>query len=768
MDKKFLLKSGAALALCMFATACSHNDFMEEQQTKVEEFADNFQALVMGGKEVNPNQTWNTAVSTTVSVSVDMNYDEEYNVYIYQRAPLINKSAAFIGHVSLKSGQTKRITIAKPMNVTLLYAACYDKNGHAIVKDFPAAGTEAEVAFGEKVAYSARSRSVTEGYRWSVTPLAMPDLTRFTTGDLIEMQADFNTNYMQADGTEKHLIISDSYNGNIARIQSYANQSVYVTGTWTVNEDQRCTGNSVIVVGPTGKIVVPSGCMLSTNANNEAQTTGMIYVMPGGQIEGDGLLQFSNGTQTYSYNAGYINVAEVNINGGTWYNAGTIGNTLPPALTGPGGTEVRPSKFINLGHAKLASMSGAGIALENACNLEVVGLLELGKTSKMDNNSYVKCGSLNLGGSNNGGIVFLLGENAYLQVTEKVVGINNFGVWGPNTENDAYAYLEVPYNYSERAINWTDDLPSTFCLDKVCAVPTGDYEVVDLASNPSAYIYNPRGVPASALLLTWMNGKKENGNGSNGIDDGNLAGHTRSCIWATSVTVTPGDENCGIIIEPGSDPDPQEPDPDIPTPPGEPDPPANTNWVYYAFEDLGGSKDFDFNDVVIRVSTPINGVSQVYLLAAGGELNSVVTLDGEPFGREVHEVMGAGAHRITNTKSATVLPVTFRWLGEVTLSGNQTPATLPFGLNVFNSDGSSRSVIASRINANMSSSQEEFSATPLYLVINGDSEGKWFWPRELVNITTAFNDFSTWGSTLDSGTTWYMPANAKQGSVVSW
>ena len=768
MGRRFLLKGVSAVAFCALFAACSHDvDLAAEQQATVEEFTGNFETYVMGGQAINPEQTWTTATTTTVKVSVNLDYDAEYNVYIYQSAPLIDKDAAFIGHVALKSGETKEVAIARPTSATLLYAACYDKNMHAVVKDFAVVGNAGEVAFGEPRV--AATRGFSTGYRWSVAQKAMPDLTTFTTGTLYEMQVEFNTNgaglpVNQADGSEKHLKITGTYSGSIARIQSYDRQSVYVTGTWTVPTDQRCTGNSVIVVGNGGKIIIPSGHMLSTNANNEAGTTGMIYVMPGGSIEGDGQLQFSNGTQTYSYNAGNINVADLNINGGVLYNAGTIGDTKAPALTGPAGTPDNPSKFINAGNAKFASTGGAGLSIENACNLEVVGLMELGNTSKMDNGSYIKCGQLKLAGSNHGGIVFLMGENAYLRVTEKVAGINNFGMWGPNTGNNVKAFLEVPYNFNERAINWTDDMPSTFCLDNVCAVLPDDYEIVDLSSNPyHQYIYNPRGIPASALLLTWMNAKKENGNGYNGVSDANLDGHTRSCTWSKSVTVTPQtEEGCGATVSESRDPNPQQPDPETP------EVPATTNWVYYAFEDLGGTKDFDFNDVVLRVSTPVNNVSKVYILAAGGELNSIVTLDGAHFGQEVHAAIGAPDHTITNTKSASVSTSSFKLLGEVTLQSGQTPATLPFGLDVLNNDGTSRNVIASRINGNMSVKQDSYGKAPLYLIINGDANGKWFWPRELSNITTVFKGFTSWGATLNENTTWYMPANADDAKVVKW
>ena len=825
MNMNFLQKGFAALAVCLVITACSHDmDFVEEQQTKVEEFNENFKAYVMGGQEVNPNQNWSTAVSTPISISVDLDFDAEYNVYIYQAAPLVNKQTAFIGQATVKSGETKAITIARPADAAYLYAACYDKDMHAIVKPFIVKAKGTEVVFSNKTAATARdiTRGTTTGHRWSVTPRNMPDLDRYTLEPLYEMKEAYNSNgagleFNQADSSERHLKITGEYSGSIVRLQSYANQSVYVSGTWTVPEDQRCTGESVIIVGDGGKIVIPEGHMLSTNANNAEGTTGMIYVLPGGTIEGAGTLQFSNGTQTYSYNAGTIKVKNININGGTLYNAGTIGidgetdATKLPYLTGPAGIDPAPSKLINLGHCTLDRMDGAGIALENACNMKVINDLCLGKTSKMDDGSYIECGDLELNGSNNGGVILYMGNSAYMNCLGNFA-VLNFGVWGPNESTSATtrALFKINSctntNLNGRAgCNYTDRFPSTFMLDNVELIipenfPTGpDYAYNGNATNLNyglGYIdQNASTYRAKLLFHGWFNGYgcrltkgdcydfqmvhdwgfdengqwypaeyapvwKENETLTIFGDDSRA-----TCIYGSSpsYTVTVDDsENCGTTINKGRDIDPTEPDPVIP------EVPATTNWVYYAFEDLGGSKDFDFNDVVIRVSTPVNNVSKVYILAAGGELNSVVTLNGEEFGSEVHEAIGAAAHTITNTKSATVSTSSFKLLGEVTLTSGQTPATLPFGLKVLNSDGTTRSVISSRINNNMSTDKSRYSQVPLYLVVNGDANGKWFWPRELTNITTAFKNFTTWGATLNEGTTWYMPANATDGKVVSW
>ena len=304
MKKKYLMNAVAVLALGLTAASCS-----KDVDISKSDIVGNAETAL--GVKIAPDQDWIMAASTNVNVSVNLDYGAEYTVYIFADEPLTS-NADYIGSATLVSGESVNITVARPSGAGMLYAACYDKDNHAIYKSFAVRTSGTSVAFGESATTTKGLRRATStGNRWSVTPLNMPDLSAYTTGNLIEMQEEINGNgaglpINQADGREAHLKITGSYSGSIARIQSYANQSVYVTGTWTVPEDQRCTGNSAIVVGNGGKIIVPSGCTLSTNANNNEGTTGMIYVMPGGVIEGDGQVQFSNGTQTFSYNGGNI------------------------------------------------------------------------------------------------------------------------------------------------------------------------------------------------------------------------------------------------------------------------------------------------------------------------------------------------------------------------------------------------------------------------------------------------------------------------------
>lgn len=794
------MKGMVALAFGLVAVSCNKSDIFnpyaqqEENEKKSETaFAEN----VMDGQSIDANQTWSTASTLPVKVTVDLNYGEDYTVYFYTSTPLLDTSARYIGSGTVKSGSTTTVSVTLPAGAATLYAALYDKDSHAICKPFVFNGTESEVVFSNKentTASNTPRRAVSTGNRWSVTPQNMPDLSAYTTGTLYEMEEAFNTNgntvVNQADGSEKHLKITGNYSGSIARIQSYANQSVYVTGTWTVPEDQRCTGNSVIVVGKGGKIVVPSGHLLSTNANNNEGTTGMIYVMPGGVIEGDGQLQFSNGTQTYSYNGGNITVKNININGGTLYNAGTLGKATntTTALEGPGGTPEHPSLLVNLGQAYFTSTSGAGLAIHNACNIYVTGDMAIGNSSKMDNGSYIECGTMHLNGSNNGGIVLNMGNAAYVNCKGNL-SVNMFGVWGPTSNNGGTINNAIFKIGGCNYCNYTSGDATQFMLDHVELILPSNYPTgVDYGYNGSEANkdYNLGYIDANAptyaaknLLYGWFNGyscRLINGDNYNfeqvvtghvqvneyyGYDTYAYVPHWKSntsktsfnddsratCIYGTSpsYTVTKDEtENCGIEFEKKKDPDP--------TP----------NYIYYAFEDLGTTNDFDFNDVVIRVSTPdAQGKSTVELMCAGGTMSTVVTYgtgdNPRIIGSEVHEALGASSYKVmVNTGSGETksFPVT---LGTIEGLNAQTDmANLPFGIKCEGNNGQVIKVVRSVANNGKA---------PLVIVVSGDENGKWYWPTEFTNISIAYPGFGAWGADVESNTDWYKNA---AGSVYAW
>ena len=755
MKKKYLMSGLAVLALGLTIAGCSKESGLGES-----DYVSNAEKVF--GVQIDPNHDWNMVTSSKVNVSVNLDYGAEYTVYIFADEPL-NSDANYIGSATLVSGESTTISVARPIGAAVLYAACYDKDNHAIYKSFPVRISGAEVTFGDTTNTRGTRRATSTGNRWSITPQDMPDLSAYTTGTTVITAGNNNTD--PANPVEHYEIPEGTtWTANIPKIQSASGVSVYVNGTWTLTENQSVNGNCAIVVGPNGVINVPSGLALNTNANNNEGTTGMIYVQPGGVIQGDGEMNFNNGTQTYSYNAGTITVKNININGGTLYNAGDIGseNGVKPDLVGPGGTPENPSKLINFGHGYFNSIGGAGMAIENACNLYVTGLLELGNNSKMDDRSYIECGSLKLGGSNNGSLILYMGNAAYMNCKGNV-SINNFGVWGPigtNVNNAIFKINGCDYcNYTP-----TDD-PSYYMVDNVeLIIPDPFFDdgvknfytggVAGQLNSWHADYYN------ALLFYGWFNGQ-----GCKGIDSNNYEWH--DAVWASdgdpnvnggwyevtpqghylkadatyymvdesratctygtspsySVTVDETD-NCGVNIDKGTN---QKPSPIVYT---------------YAFEDTFMG-DYDMNDVVLQVWEENERV-YVKLCCTGASYDLYVYLGNVVLfgGREVHAVLGGTAGKFINTGSGSdKFETCSTYTTDIAKPNGFDAATADFWINS----------PAGEIHVGTTQNTRQIGHAPYGLRIPGE----WKWPMEWTPVNEAYEYFSGYAANKYTNTDWY-------------
>ena len=129
MMKISRIKVLAAVAICLTAASCS-----EESNDIEQELRDNFKALVMGGREVDSLQDWSTASGLDVKIAVDYGNTSVYKVYILPSPALYDSEAAYLGMARVNSGESKTITISRPADNALLYAVCYDSDGHAVCK----------------------------------------------------------------------------------------------------------------------------------------------------------------------------------------------------------------------------------------------------------------------------------------------------------------------------------------------------------------------------------------------------------------------------------------------------------------------------------------------------------------------------------------------------------------------------------------------------------------------------------------------------------
>jgi spermidine/putrescine-binding protein len=139
-------------------------------------------------------------------------------------------------------------------------------------------------------------------------------------------------------------------------------------------------------------------------------------------------------------------------------------------------------------------------------------------------------------------------------------------------------------------------------------------------------------------------------------------------------------------------------------------------------------------------------------MCVGNTIKTNVLYNGEPFGDEVHSVIGVSQNKTVNVSEVTRV---FAKLGEITFNDSQARIdNLNFSLRTTDSNGTVSTL--------------ETGETPLYMMINGSADRRWFWSAEGVNIGVAYPQFSSWASDMHSNLRWYDASNAVSTKVVSW
>ena len=546
----------------------------------------------------------------------------------------------------------------------------------------------------------------------------------------------------EPEGNDRlRLSISNDYTGYLPSLGIRGNMGVYVTGTWTLSFNQRVSNGNAIVVGSGGRMIIPKGMKLSASPFGNGGT-GYIYVMPGGEIAGEGAVEYATGSSTYSYNSGTIRTSEIRLTGSSLYNAGVLGNdtSTPTAVVCSLNDTGDKGQLINLGGAWLRQISGDGLSLQNGSYLIVENQMTLGASSRLADGSYTYTPSLMLNGSSEGGHVVYMGNGATLEVD--TISIENFGVWGPDGDHfTANAVLKV----GECSVcTTTEGVADTYLLDHV--------ELVLPTTFPVSY--DPDHLTANNLLLySWMNASE-----ARLINDNNYRwtqmDNKDALVWNESISDCCCGDSSRQTCTYGTSPSVsstflKKAASAIPV----------SNAVYYGFETIEGTlKDYDYNDVVLRVTVPVDRgdgtyVSDVQVMCVGNTIKTNVLYNGEPFGDEVHSVIGAQVTKTANVNS--IITRVFAKLGEISFSSGKVRIDqLRFSLKTVDGDGNIKTL--------------ETGDTPLYIVINGISDRRWFWPAEGINIGVAYPQFSLWASDMHTNLNWYNPANAISTKVVSW
>lgn len=140
--------------LFLLASLASCNS-LEFDSTEINEEVVKHNAELTLGVTIDPNHTWNTTQSSTVTVTADADLEDIVKVQILSESPFFNSDAVILSEVEAHNGDVVTISYDAPDFYEELIAACVNKDGHYFVKSF---STQASA-----ISFSSRSGARTRG-----------------------------------------------------------------------------------------------------------------------------------------------------------------------------------------------------------------------------------------------------------------------------------------------------------------------------------------------------------------------------------------------------------------------------------------------------------------------------------------------------------------------------------------------------------------------------------------------------------------------------
>ena len=696
------MKKGIFLLVCLIGmvSCVDHKDAFDpnaEAEKKKEDYDKNFPVT-----DVDPEQDWSTFTKAKVSVTVNEDWGKFYVVKVYTANPLDeNSGALLLAKGEIKSGETFSANIEIPKALDIVWIARVDSHKRRLVK--PAAIVDGEIVsvFGtpaNRAAFASRSSVDVESLPYSSAELQkfMKEGTDLSTNSVTNIAAAKGTYYVPAGKTLDWTWNADGD----SQSSGFKTGDVKLIIAGTVNyKSAKSIGNGVQVIIAEGGSLNLTEDMVFNNA------AGMV-VMPGASVKGQkASITFANGTDgKTNYIAGTVDIATWNNNGGTTYNCGLI--NLKSLQGSSSGSTIINSGVLNITEY-VGDESTSMQKIINNCYLSFSGWVCNLRDLEMGASSYLTC-SAKLKGE---GGIWKLNEHSMILTGE--LSLNNTNVIGPlGTDYALFRINNVSYvNYSGSG-EWGKD----FVITKGYVINNIYLEYANLIGGGSK-------LKEVINEIATVNASEKVGNGQVA-----LAGYNQSPSYIPFGTCTEGNEP----DEKGDDTDDDE-----------------VNSVYYAFEDLGAVGDYDFNDVIIKVSHVL-GTSEatVELVAAGGTLATAVKYGNEVLWDEVHNAFGVELSTMVNTGRGNAVKVPD--IKTITVPSNASFEDLIFTIVVTYSNGNSISTVES---------VPSTGSAPQYLYV----PTTWRWPKENVRITQAYDQkghsFEEWAQNASQAKDWYEHPN---------
>lgn len=723
IDKTYILKSLAVVAVAFAVVGC-HKGWGEvyDEDYQNREFQSNFKAIVMNGQDIDPRQTWNTAVTTHVQVEADV----DGTLKVYGQNPL-GQTLAPLYTAAVTRGETTSFAVARPQGSTMLYATISDDDGYIVSQAaFAASGTVAHVVFGQSEAALPRtagtSRAFTATHSFPAMPADADFASEVPAGALPEDACD-------GGGQGVNVVITHAIVDEL-NLWKEGSTVYFPAGSWTVNGMQ---------LGARSTLYLLPGANVTFNGTLEMNAGQCrMYIAQGARFEASAVSfnfnLYNQGTietatirhdgQGFFCNEGLVTCsgkvtlkdrgAELVNAGGAFFTAASmvmegavhVLNQGQFVVTGDVVINSSQATWINekLFHCKNFHYKDGGSNVINSCKLICDELFSIDLSHGDTNAKAFKLeGSIETNSLYHGNGRTIMAGGAVVKVAETMTcngtaagGMGGF--YGPAAEGQ-YAVVQA----AKVTAKDVDQKGSVVYTGHV--VIATDSHWADCDAGDSSFPH---------FILDTSSGAR--------------MGAQKSHVPAVTAT------ECNVGLAGGSAER------------------APRQYVYYAFETLGSSDDFDYNDVVVRVGTPsANGKASVELCALGDTQAAYLFCGAEKVAEsELHTYIGMTAADLYgrvdakgNTNKSTLVTQPFE-IGQVTVPDGSSIADLDLSLKVTDKDG--KTIVVAAPNAG---------EVPFRIVVCGDGKGKWFWPKERRNICDAYTFFGLWGANRDVATEWY-------------
>lgn len=721
-------------------------------------------------KNIDPNQTWETSAICNASVSVNEKTGGTYTIKVYTENPYnTNGNAFLLAKASVTDGQTVNFNFDIPAALQYVYVMKVNDKGFSSAVPAAVENGSVKISFGvsrTRAQMAATRSTISNTNIWKPTVPELNDIKIFPK-EVPAGTNDYKGQWNTIAGG-KYIITSDATSINCDNTADF-----YIKGNITLNSIYIGSNKlAKFFILPGATLNLPNGLIYEGNAElsigkgakltcsevNLSKSFSTIY--NAGTIESTGQYLDSRIGAAF-YNLGTFKFANANLSNPHFYNSGII---IANQIDNNGNTN-----FINAVDAKI-SLAGK-FSCENGNSIAV-------------NEGELIANSLEVAGS----------ASFYNESTGKVTITGNSAISSNNSvwDNDG-SYTTGTMTFTSGSTNWVNKCKlyvkgllninlgsGYFTIDSGSYVECGSLTMDqgDIRMGSKAFFnilgeakfkHNPKGFIATGedYAILRMGSAVRMGNqwlssnyqgklyvaSDHHYSQGNDGSPTHPYYELKDGAQMTGTDNADINI-PESNCNPGY---NNSTPDGGGDDKVQT--YAYAFEDMVKIVgDYDFNDVVLYISTPIatgkeNKKEIAVTLKAAGATKQIAVLfknKGKTqtiFGN-VHTALGVPDGTITNTGST---------------SAKATTQIIEVDENFSLTNDGDFYISVDKGEVHIPNFITDFKAGDVPYAIR-IANANWKWAKEGTRITEAYLDFTTWAQDATQESNWY--ENPQDGKVM--